>query len=61
MGERKKHTEYALNRPEHISKEFDFPTFNTKMLADLKVLKFKAFEISAMAAIVCHIKIFRKF
>ena len=58
---RKKHTTYALERPEPKSEEFDFPTYNTKALADLKVLNIKAFEISAMDAIVRHIKTDRKF
>ena len=58
---RKKHTTYALERPEPKSEEFDFPTYNTKALADLKVLNIKAFEISAMDAIVRHIKTNRKF
>ena len=53
---RKKHTTYALERPEPKSEEFDFPTYNTKALADLKVLSIKAFEISAMDTIVCQIK-----
>ena len=43
----KNHTKYTLEHPEHESKEFDFPTFDTKVLADIKVLKVKAFEISA--------------
>ena len=57
----KKHTTYALERPEPKSKEFDSLTCNTKALADLKVLNIKAFEISAMDAIVRHIKTDRKF
>ena len=51
----------TLDLPEYISKEFDFPTFDTKVLDDLKVLEIKAFEIPTMAAIVCQIKVCRKF
>ena len=58
---RKKHTTYALEHPEPKSKEFDSPTYNIKALADIKVLNIEAFEISAMDAIVLHIKTDRKF
>ena len=58
---RKKHTTYALEWPEPKSKEFDFPTYNTKALADLKDLIIKAFEISAMDAIVRYVQTDRKF
>ena len=59
--QRKKHTTYALERPEPKSEEFDFPTYNTKALADLKVLMIKAFEISAMDAIVQYVQTDRKY
>ena len=58
---REKYTTYALECPEPIPKEFKFPTYNTKALADLKDLNIEAFEISAMDAIVRHIKLYQKF
>ena len=47
MDERKNHTKYTSDHSEHISKEFDFPTFNTKGLAVLKVWAFRDFEFPA--------------
>ena len=38
---KKKHSKYTLEHAKHISKGFEFPTFNTKMLADIKVLEVK--------------------
>ena len=35
--QKKKHSKYTLEHAKHISKGFDFPTFNTKMLPDIKV------------------------
>ena len=43
---RKKHTKYTSEHPEHISKDFVSPTYNTKMLADIKVLELGSFEVS---------------
>ena len=39
----KKHTKYS-DHPEHKSKEFDSPTFDTKMLADIKVLEIEGYN-----------------
>ena len=36
---RKKFATYTLEHPEHIPKEFGFPTCHIKLLADLKLLK----------------------
>ena len=46
---RKKHTKYTSEHPEHISKDFVSPTYNTKMLADIKVLELGSFEVSPIA------------
>ena len=48
MSKRKtNHTTWTLGHSEHISKEFDYPTFNTKALAALKVWENNDFEFPA--------------
>ena len=45
MENQKNHTKYTLEHPKHESKDFDFPTFDTKVLVQHEALKFRTFEI----------------
>ena len=50
-----------MEHSKHMSKEFDFPTFNTKCLAVLKVWEIRDFEFPAILPLNCSSEQYRKF